>query len=261
MKNNKGWNITGKAIFIFVLSSLPYLSFSQKSDSVKVPAHFGSAITLTNKGISIIPNLTLGKPAAIFDISVGRRLSFEPQFRFALEGKPWSFLFWFRYDLVNNNKFLFKIGAHPALAFKTVTYTTDEGPQEIIRAQRYLAGELAPTYILTKGISTGMYYLYSHGFEEDITQNTHYLAFRINFTNIKLSDKVFLRFNPQVYYLKMDANDGYYVNASLTLAIRNFPLSVSSLINKTIRTNIPIGDDFLWNVSLIYTFNKKYAEL
>ena len=50
-------------------------------------------------------------------------------------------------------------------------------------------------------------------------------------------------------------------NSTLTLAMRNFPLSVSSLINKTIQTNIPIGNDFLWNVSLIYTFNKKYAAL
>jgi len=39
---------------------------------------------------------TLGKPAAIFDLSVGNeRLAFEPQFRFSLEGKPWSFIFGF----------------------------------------------------------------------------------------------------------------------------------------------------------------------
>ena len=106
-----------------------------------------------------------------------------------------------------------------------------------------------------------MYYLYSHGIEKDITQNTHYLAFRINFSNSKLSDKVFMKFYPSVYYLNMDKKDGFYFNATLTLAMRNFPLSVSSLINKTIQTEIPVGDDFLWNVSLIYTFNKKYAAL
>jgi hypothetical protein len=55
-----------KLLIIIVFSSLTCLSFSQKTDSTRVPAHFGGAATLTTKGISIIPNLTLGKPAAIF---------------------------------------------------------------------------------------------------------------------------------------------------------------------------------------------------
>ncbi len=250
-----------KALFLLIFSSLAHLSYSQNADSTRVPAHFGGAVTLTTKGISIIPNLTLGKPAAIFDLSMGRRLSFEPQFRFSLEGKPWSFIFWFRYEVVNSKKFQLKIGAHPAFAFKTIPYETDGTSQDIIRTQRYLAGDLVPTLNLTKSISTGFYYLYSRGIDEDIIRNTNYLAYRINFSNIKLGDKVFMRFNPQVYYLNMDKDGGFYFNATLTLAMRNFPLSVSSLINQTIKTDIPIGEDFLWNVSLIYTFNKKYREI
>ncbi len=91
MKNKKGWFITRNALLLFVLLNLTYVSFSQNNDSTKVVSHFGGAITVTNKGISTIPNFTLGKPAAIFDMSMGKRkLSFEPQFRFALEGKPWT---------------------------------------------------------------------------------------------------------------------------------------------------------------------------
>jgi hypothetical protein len=55
------------------------VSFLQTANSIKVSGHFGGAVTITTKGISTIPNLTLGKPAAIFDLSVGRRLSFEIQ--------------------------------------------------------------------------------------------------------------------------------------------------------------------------------------
>jgi len=87
--------LTKSALSLFVLLNLPYVSFSQNNDSTKVASHFGGAVTVTNKGISIVPNLTLGKPAVIFDLSMGKRkLSFEPSLRFALEGKPWSFLFW-----------------------------------------------------------------------------------------------------------------------------------------------------------------------
>ena len=67
-------------------------------------------------------------------------------------------------------------------------------------------------------------------------------------------------FNPMVYFLNMDKYHGYYVNATMTLAKRNFPLSISALINKTIHTEIRIGENLLWNVSLIYTFSKNYVE-
>jgi len=233
---------------------------SQKTDSTKVVNNFGGAITITNKGISTVPNLTLGKPAVIFDMTVGRKLRFEPQFRFALEGKPWSFLFWWRYDLVNTNKFMFVIGAHPAFAFRTIIESTGGNTQEIIKVQRYLATELYPRYFVAKSINIGIYYLYSYCLEENVVKNTNLVGLRVNFTNIRLSDQFFMRFNPQIYYLNMDKDDGFYFNATLTLAKRNFPLSVSSLINRSIQTEIPVGEDILWNISLIYTFNNKYVK-
>ena len=71
-------------------------------------------------------------------------------------------------------------------------------------------GELAPTYFPGKNISTGIFDLFFHGIEKDITQHTHYLAYRINFLILKLTDKVFMRSNPSVYYLNMDKKDGFY---------------------------------------------------
>ena len=80
-----------KTLLLLALLHLSYLAFSQKTESTQIASHFGGAVTVTNNGISFIPTFTLGKPAVIFDLSMGKRLSFEPQFRFALEGKPWSF--------------------------------------------------------------------------------------------------------------------------------------------------------------------------
>lgn len=250
-----------KTLFIFLfLSHLPGC-FSQDSTEIRLPAHFGGAVTVTTKGISIIPNLTLGKPAAIFDLSMGRKLSFEPQFRFSLEGKPWSFIFWWRYEVLNNSRFQFKIGAHPAFAFSEYTDSLADGTKKIIRTQRYLAGELSPNFFLARNISIGPYYLYAHGIEKDATQNTHYLALRASFSKIRLSDKCYLRFNPQFYYLRMDINDGFYFNATLALVMRKIPVSLSALVNQTISTEIPFGEDFLWNISLTYNFGKKYRAI
>ena len=77
-------------------------------DSIQTTYHISGAASATNNGISLLPMFTLGKPAAIFDLSVGNeRLAFEPQFRFSLEGKPWSFIFWFRYKAVNTSRSIY----------------------------------------------------------------------------------------------------------------------------------------------------------
>lgn len=250
-----------KNLLFSVLFSLAFVSFSQSGDSTKVYAHFGGNVTFTNYGISFIPNFTLGKPAAIFDMSAGKGyLSFEPQFRFALTGKPWSFVFWWRYKLVNTDKFIVNVGGHPSVTFKTSTFLIDGISTEKMVANQYIAGELAPNYLLSKSSSIGIYYFYGYGLSKDVIRNTHMFSLRGSFSNIKLSKEMFLKFNPQVYYLKMADKDGAYFSSSLTLAKRNFPLSVSTLFNQTIKTEILAGKNFIWNISLTYSFNKEYVE-
>lgn len=251
-----------KAWLFFVLLNFTRVAFSQQPDGAKNINLFSSMVSVTTKGISTVPTFTLGKPAVIFDLSMGKgKLRFEPQFRFALEGKPWTFLFWWRYKLRANEKFSMTLGTHPALAFRTRIVSTNDVAREIMVAQRYLAGELTPTYLLAKNMSIGMYYLYSYGVEKDVTKNTHYLAVRSGFSNIKLADQFVLGFTPQVYYLKLDKQDGFYFSSTLTLAKRNFPFSISSILTKSIKTDIGVSQNLLWNVTLIYSFNKKYVEL
>jgi hypothetical protein len=86
------------------------------------------------------------------------------------------------------------------------------------------------------------------------------LALRLNFTNIQLSEQFYMRFYPQVYYLKMDENDGFYYSSTLSLAKKGFPLSISSVISTPFKTTIPQDKDLIWNISLIYSFNKQYVE-
>lgn len=70
-----------------------------------------------------------------------------------------------------------------------------------------------------------------------------------------------LGFTPQLYYLKLDKRAGFYFSSTLTLAKRGFPFSLSSIVTKTIDTDILIGQNLLWNVTLIYSFNKRYVAL
>lgn len=252
-----------KTLFIKVLTFCFLIAFvqsvfSQQADTskVKAPIYVGGAVNLTNNGISLLPSFSLGKPAVMFDLVVGRKkLSFEPQFRFALEGKPWNFLFWWRYKLLRTSKWAVNIGAHPAISFKERTYIINGEPKNVMISQRVLAGEFSPNYTVAKNINLGLYYLYAHGFEFDATKDIHFLALRSNFSNIPLSNQLYVRFVPQVYYLKMDSKDGFYANANIILAKKNSPIAISSILSKTIQTNIT-GNDFVWNLSLNYTFGK-----
>jgi hypothetical protein len=247
-------------LLLFLLSGISGTVFSQKSDSTKIPTNLGATITLTNKGISSIPNLTLGKPAVIFYFTAGKKIRFEPEFRIAMEGKPWMLIFWGRYDLLKTDKLFIKMRANTSLAFSTISVTTNNVSDDILKASRTLTCDLTTNYLITKNISIGPYYMYVYGIEKNAIKNTQYISLRTAFSNIKLSDQFFLGFNPSVYFLKMDKNSGFYFNSTLSMAKLNFPISVSALINKTIHTEIPIGQNFLWNVSLIYTFNKQYVE-
>src|SRR5712671_4907165 len=99
-------------LLVFVLLLFAHSSFSQKMDSTKSISHFSGSVSVTNNGISLIPTFSLGKPATIFNLSMSKgKLSFEPELRFALEGKPWSFLFWWRYKLLKSDKFMINVGA------------------------------------------------------------------------------------------------------------------------------------------------------
>ncbi|MEO8174509.1 MAG: hypothetical protein ABI581_15545 [Sediminibacterium sp.] len=59
---------------------------------------------------------------------------------------------------------------------------------------------------------------------------------------------------------KLDTRDGIYFSSTFNVAKKNFPLSMSSIINKSIDTDIA-SKDFVWNIGLVYAFNKTYVKL
>lgn len=136
---------TGKVTAVLLLIgflSFTQTAFSQKNGPTDDELDVSGAVSITNEGISIVPALSLGKPATLFNLSVGKRFRFEPEFYFSIDGKPWSFLLWLRYDLVDNDNFSIRVGAHPGYSFRTVTALIDEADrsEEIIEVRRFLAG-------------------------------------------------------------------------------------------------------------------------
>ncbi len=221
---------------------------------------FRADLSVTNNGFSIIPAFSLGDPAGFLDLRMGnKRLSFEPQFRYSLEGRPWSFVFIYRYKAIVKPRFQLTMGGHlPGLNYVTTTVMINGIEEKLSVARRFLALEVIPTYKISDHASIGLYYLRGHGFQKHGPQNSNFLSLQGNINKIKLAGKAYINLNPQVFYLKVDTNDGFYVNATTTFGIAGFPITISSIVNKAIESEIP-AQDFDWNVSLIYTLDKQFT--
>ncbi len=257
----KTWksSFMGKSFFLVVLILFSFTAFPQKTDSLTTTDHLSGAVTFTNNGISTIPSFTLGKPAFLFFMSAGNKFRFEPEFRLSYEGKPWMFIFWWRYDLWKSGRHYVRPGVNMQFNFKEVAVTDQGIAREFQSISRFLSGDLSYNCLVTKNSSTGVYYLYSRSLESSGPFNLHYLALKYNFLNIRLPGNFFMKFVPQAYYLRVDRTDGFYFTETLTLAERNFPFSISSIVTTPLKTNILINNHLVWNINLTYSFNKEYV--
>ena len=261
MRNTNKINLL-KVMMLWCLLVSSHILVAQNEDSSAPKINnFTAAVTIQSKGISTIPNLTLGKPAIVFDLKLGRKLTFEPQFRFALDGKPWAMVFWWRYYQTISNKFKVTYHTNYSLSYKSIkSYTSSGTSQEMIRTTRYLVGAIEPNYRFNKYLGVGTYLFYNYGIESFITRNTYMVSFRPSFSNIPIAKNVVATVAPEIYYLKMDVKNGVYFNSRFLISKKNCPLAISGLINKPLKSTIPSDYDFLWNVGLSYTFNKKFVE-
>jgi hypothetical protein len=252
--NWNGFFLKSSIVFVLIFVSIP--NFAQDAGK----RHIGGTITATNNGISIIPSFSLGRPAALFDLSMGgERLSFDPMLRFGMDGKPWSFIFWGRYKVIKDRRFSLTLGGHPAFLFQEKEIIVDGKEEKLFVANRYLAGEINTNFKLTDKFSLGLYYLRGAGVQVISAKNSDFLALNVGLPELRLSNELRLLVNPQVFYLVVDWDSGYYANAAFTLKKFDLPLQFQTFFNHKIKSTIP-GDDLVWNVSLMYKFNSTFSK-
>ena len=247
-------------LLIFVSSSFMKNAMAQESLKQPMIHHFNGTITATNNGISLIPSFSLGRPALFFDLSVGgERLSFDPMFRFGMDGKPWAFVFWWRYKVVKDSRFTLNVGAHPAFIFSEMPVMVDGKEEKMMVTKRFLAGEITPMFKVSDRFSFGLYYLQGHGLNPVPPYRTNFLALNTVISDLPLFWNLNFSLNPQFYFLRVDDTSGTYFTSSFTLKKTDFPLRIQSIVNQKIKSDVP-GDDFVWNVSLLYTFANEYKK-
>lgn len=242
-------------ILIFILQFS--LNVFSQNEEIHKPIHISGSAGLTNNGISLIPNFSLGDPAALFSLSISKgRLSFVTDFNFSLEAKPWYTLYWLKYQVVEREKLKMTAGTHLGLNFFFTEIETNSVVTEKLQYERYWVADIFPKYFFNEHTSLGIYYLQSRGIDEGTVGVSHFLTLNANFSRINLTKGVFMGIDPQLYYLNQDGVDGFYFTSALSIGKEKFPLTLNAMINQPIDTNITAGNEFVWNLSLFYFFNQ-----
>ncbi len=260
MKNVKsGVILLGIAAFTLFLA---INVVAQEQPPTEKTYHFDGDVSITNNGFSLIPTFSLGDPALITTMSIGgNRFSFDPQFRFDLNGlRPWSFIFIWRYKLIDNEKFELKLGAHlPAIAFRKESYVSNGNTETRLIPSRFITPEVTPTYTISDHVGVGMYYLFGIGLEkENQTKYTHFISARAYVTDIYLGKTLYIDWVPQFYYLTLDGTDGTYFSHTLTLNHDKWPVYISTMMNVELSSEINTKN-FDWSINLGYVFNNDFT--
>jgi len=255
--------LLNKKVFLGLLLSALVLTISaQDIDTPERVYHFNGTVNVTNNWFSFIPLFSLGKPAAIVNLSVGGdRFSFDPQFRFDLDGlKPWTLIFIWRYEVIQKEKFQLKVGAHlPTYSFREVSSEIDGETQIRLVPYRVMASELLPTFTISKHVSVGAYYIHGFALEKfDDIKHIDFLSLRAYITHLHISRQFYLNWNPEVYFLNLYGTGGYYAAQTFALGHDKIPLSISTTMNIKLKSDIET-QDFDWNVSLAYTFGGQFT--
>lgn len=242
-----------KISLLFLLGCLLTLEgFSQKRDTTKTPEPLQASanLNISNNGLSLFPNFSLGRPAAIINLSVRKKgFAFEPELRWGLDAKPWSYIYWFRYRYRPGKKFELRAGVHPAYIFSENEVQINGKSEMRYISQRYAAGEIAPSYRFSDKFSLALHYVSGFGLDPYAIRRSHFLSVQPSFPSTSLGKGVFVGFFPQVFYLQLAENKGYYFSETLTVNKRDFPVYLSSVFTSKIKSDVP-GDKVVWNVGI-----------
>ncbi len=244
-----------QTLFLFVLLYLPSHVFAQNKDTVKViePLKASANVQINNNGVSLFPNLALGKPAVILSVVVGKKhLFFEPELRWRINGDTWSYIFWLRYRPKRTEHFSWHIGAHPSYVVRDNEFIVNGLATHRWVASRNVAAEIVPVWHYSPKFSVGIHVLASNGLDTAYgVQKSLYVSLQPRFPTVRLSPTYYLGFFPQVFHLQLDALGGTYYSQLLSFNKKNAPLYLTSILTYKIKSTIA-GDDFIWNIGLNY---------
>ena len=111
-----------------------------------------------------------------------------------------------------------------------------------------------------KGIKVELFYINGHGLEKrDQSDQANFVTIRTGVNNLSLTDSMYINFNPEIYFLQIDNNSGFYFANTFALKHKKIPFFISSTLNQSISTSIN-AKPFDWNIGINYSFRSTYSK-
>lgn len=233
----------------------PALAVSGQNDSTKAKATLTGLILVTNNGIAQIPAYSLDRPAAsaLLFLKI-RRFSYEPDFNFALDGRPWGFGHSFFYHVAHKNKFRLRMGPALGLAFSYPEVMQNGELVRINKGERYFITKILPSYIFSRRTTLSLIYWNGQNLEKQSINSINFLSALLSITQLPLGNKLYTSWYPQVFYLNVDGDDGLFLSPVVAVGVKNIPFYLSSQVNATLWTKMNPRPAFKWNVAVNYAF-------
>ena len=241
-----------RGALFFIFSIIATLAICKdESDSTKSPISLSGAVSLNSNGIAPIPSFSLGKPVFSANLSIKKnRFSYDPQFSYGFDLKPWIIDNWFHYKLIDRPEFELRTGINIAMFFSE--YKT---PDEIVwQGQRYVAFELAGTYKPTRTSSIGLMFWYDKGLDHG-TITGYFINLVAERSDIRIGKHILMAVNVQTFYVDYtDYNDGLFISPKISFSSRDKPAFIFFQGIQPLISNISPAPVFQWNVGIGYSF-------
>ena len=72
-------------------------------------------------------------------------------------------------------------------------------------------------------------------------------------------NNVYINFNPEIYFLQIDNEGGFYFANTFALKHKKIPFYISTTLNQSINTSIN-AKPFDWNIGINYSFRSTYSK-
>lgn len=227
----------------------------ETTDTGRLIIQSSGVLSVTTNGISPVPAFSLGKPVVSAFLSLrNKRISYNPEIAFSLDGVPWFLNSIFRYNLIEKSKFKLRTGLMWGISFSNPVINLNSSIRDITKAERLLLIELIPEYKLSENVALSLTAYKARNFDSGLVNKFSYFSITNRITKISVYKRVYTSLFPQLYYLDIDGSNGFFVSGIFGFGLEELPFFLSVQMNQTITTTISPAPAFEWNISLAYSF-------
>ena len=233
-------------LFLFIFTAT---YSAEPGDSLKSKLKATAIFSLNSNGISSIPAFSLGKPAVMASVSIGKnRFSYDPTLAYGLDFKGWFIDSWLHYIFIDRPHFEFR----PGFNFSTFFSDYKNQDETIHQAQRYFTIEFTGIYKFSSNSSFTVGYWNDRG-QDKGTLLGHFFNLVGERSDIKLGKSVLLTVDLQIFYIDYEGdNDGLFLSPKVTASLRDKPFTIFFQPIQALESNISPFPGFRWNLGVAY---------